>query len=153
MENKKRKTVIVLFWIYAALMVWLMFLQRIPTIIGNGSFENYGEQLMCRLKIVPFETIGEFVRSLSRAWTTHAFVNLVGNVLMFVPLGLGLSVVSKKARSFLGCILCAFLVILSAETIQLFTLLGYFDVDDLILNLIGVAMGYWLQVLFCSRSK
>jgi glycopeptide antibiotics resistance protein len=33
------------------------------------------------------------------------------------------------------------------EILQLFTLLGYCDVDDLILNTLGAAIGYGIQAL------
>lgn len=156
-KNEKRSLGIILFWIYVVAMVWLMFLQRLPSIFQDGSFENYGTQIILRLKLVPFETIKEFWNMLERAWSTHAFINLVGNVLMFVPLGYGLPFLSKQARSFLGCMIVSFFVILIAEMIQLFTLLGYFDIDDFILNLIGVAVGFFTQALinrhFNIRSK
>ena len=41
------------------------------------------------------------------------------------------------------------LVMLAVETAQLLTLLGSFDVDDLILNLFGMILGY----LFCIANS
>ena len=38
-------------------------------------------------------------------------------------------------------------IIIAVEAIQLVTLLGHCDVDDLILNLIGVTIGYLLYAL------
>ena len=42
--------------------------------------------------------------------------------------------------------------ILLIEALQLFTLLGSFDVDDIILNLCGMTVGYFLNLLF-HRKK
>ena len=156
MEKKSRRAIVVLFWIYAVLMLWLMFGQRLLWADYDTWFDNYRTELLERLNLAPFETIGGFIRSLSRAWTAHAFTNLFGNVLMFLPLGFFLPHVCKKARKLFGCIIVAFLTILCAEVIQLFTLLGFFDVDDLILNMVGVVAGFWLSALFdryICRSK
>ena len=38
-------------------------------------------------------------------------------------------------------------LILLVETLQLFTLLGSFDIDDVILNLAGMLIGYFLCLL------
>ena len=148
MEKKSRRVIVVLFWIYAVLMLWLMFGQRLLWIDGDAWLENYRAELLGSINLVPFRTIGSFVRSLLRGWAAHAASNLFGNVLMFVPLGFGLPFLSKRAKTFFGCVFLSFLIIFTAETIQLFTLLGFFDVDDLILNLVGVVIGYWFQFLF-----
>lgn len=148
MEKKSRSVIVVLFWIYAVLMLWLMFGQRLLWMGEGAWFENYRTELLGRINLVPLSTIGSFVRSLFRAWTTHAASNLFGNVLMFAPLGFFLPYVSKRSRSFFGCIGVAFMTILCLEIIQLFTLLGFFDIDDLILNIVGVSAGFWVQELF-----
>lgn len=156
MEKKSRRVIVVLFWIYAVLMLWLMFGQRLFWADYDTWFDNYRTELLERLNLVPFETIGGFIRSLSRAWSAHAFTNLFGNVLMFLPLGFGLPFLNKRAKTFFGCVFLAFLIIFVAEMIQFFTLLGFFDVDDLILNMVGVVAGFWLSALFdryICRSK
>ena len=44
-------------------------------------------------------------------------------------------------------------LIVCVELVQLVTLLGHCDVDDLILNLIGVSMGYLLWALTLRRRE
>lgn len=71
--------------------------------------------------------------------------NIVGNVLMFVPLGIFLGRYTKnkcKAIPFFFIILFSF----SIECTQL--LIGrVFDVDDIILNVIGGLLGYTLYLI------
>lgn len=43
--------------------------------------------------------------------------------------------------------------ILLVEVIQLFTLRGSFDIDDLFLNLIGVAVGFLLRKVVLHENK
>jgi glycopeptide antibiotics resistance protein len=42
-------------------------------------------------------------------------------------------------------LLATFFIMLTVELAQLFTLLGSCDTDDLILNVLGSAMGYGIQ--------
>ena len=72
---------------------------------------------------------------------------------MFIPLGFGLPWVYKRLRRFWKTLLTAAGLIVCVELVQLVTLLGHCDVDDLILNLIGVSMGYLLWALTLRRRE
>lgn len=69
--------------------------------------------------------------------------NFLGNILLFIPIGLLFPMVTWKTKWYwtIGVGLSFSLLI---ETIQLFTSLGYFDPDDIILNTLGAAIGYGL---------
>jgi len=69
-------------------------------------------------------------------------VNLAGNVLMFVPLGYFLPRMRGAFRPFFRCMLWTAVILLGIECLQLLTLLGSCDIDDLLLNLMGTALGY-----------
>jgi len=56
-------------------------------------------------------------------------------------------------RTFKKTFFCAALSILLVEVIQLFTLRGSFDIDDLFLNLIGVAVGFLLRKVVLHENK
>ena len=49
----------------------------------------------------------------------------------------------KVGRNIFGCVLLAALFSLAVETVQLFSKVGAFDVDDILLNAIGGFVG-WL---------
>lgn len=71
--------------------------------------------------------------------------NVLGNIAVFVPLGILLSVLFKK-KAVKKLIESGFLVSLAIELVQLVFHLGICDVDDLITNTIGVIIGitlYW----------
>ncbi|SDB18438.1 VanZ family protein [Eubacterium oxidoreducens] len=71
------------------------------------------------------------------------FINLIGNIGAFVPFGfLVPSMFPKKNVFFPKVLLEGFLFSLIVESIQLFTKVGSFDVDDILLNTIGVVIGY-----------
>lgn len=140
-----------LFGVYCAIMLWLLFGQR----IGQGGGGSYWQQM--ELVHRPLETIRRFIwvlrYSTNQAQIRHAVVNLFGNVLMFVPLGFFAPCIWQKVRKFGWHLLFMALVIFAVELTQLFTLLGSCDVDDLLLNLIGTTMGFGLWKLSNSCIK
>ena len=98
-----------------------------------------------KVNLVPFRTIGLFADVAHKS--THAFINLVGNVILFVPCTfLFPFVFPRTARSFRGSafwlpLLFGFCFSLAVELLQLFFMCGAPDVDDLILNTLGGALG------------
>ena len=97
--------------------------------------------VLCKINtanFVPFHTIKLYIRMLP---DTLAMLNLVGNVAGFVPLGYLVPLVFKKHSSFFKTLVFGLLFILFIEIIQLLTGLGEFDVDDIILNMLGVLLG------------
>ncbi len=76
-----------------------------------------------------------------------AFKNIVGNLILLVPFGIMVPNLFKRFDRFFLFFFTTFFIILLAETIQLFTLRGVFDVDDIMLNLTGAVFGYAIQKL------
>lgn len=126
------------FLAYTGLMIWLLFGQR----LGTGI---YGQQADS-VNLIPLKTIRMYIsmakNSDSAYLFRHAVVNLAGNVVMFIPLGFYLPYLGKGLRAFWKTMPAALVLIVAVEAVQYFTLLGACDVDDLILNLAGVIIGY-----------
>ncbi len=74
-------------------------------------------------------------------------LNIVGNVVAFIPFGTSLPLINKKYKSFLSVLLIGLMFIVSIETIQLIMKAGSFDVDDIILNTTGVITGYIISII------
>ena len=139
----------VLFWIfvaYCALMAWLLFGRE--QYASSQSAENFNP--------VPLETVLRFFRVLvgdfSPDMKRHAVINLAGNVVMFVPLGFFTGVLWKKFRPLWRCALLCGGIIVCVELTQFFTRVGSCDFDDLLLNVIGICMGYGLMRLVRCRA-
>lgn len=148
MNAKGRKLNTALFIIYCAVMLWLLFDR-------SGSIEGveYWEQVQQSLNPVPLHTILQYARLLGSSreiLVQLAVINLAGNVVMFIPLGFFLPRVFPKLRRLWKTLLATGLSISLIEIIQLFTLLGSCDIDDLILNLVGAAIGYGIWKLTCK---
>lgn len=143
MDKQRTKTRIlwggrVLFFLYLVGLCYFLFFA-----------ENYGRipgQSDYRYNLVPF-------REISRFWTyrnilgIYSFLNLVGNVLIFVPAGFFIPILCKKRRSFLFTVCVTFEMSLLVECLQLIFRVGSFDVDDLILNTLGGILGYLLLTI------
>lgn len=66
---------------------------------------------------------------------------------MFIPLGFLLPRVFTGLNRFWKVFLSSGGIIVAVELVQLVTLLGTCDVDDLILNLAGTALGYGIHAI------
>ena len=159
--KKNRPLWNILFVLYGCMMLALLF--------GRNSMAGdvpYWQQVWENISLQPFHTIPRFMDVLLRKdyylekWGSAlvyagqarlAVVNLVGNVVMFVPLGFLLPKVSARQRKFWRAMVTTALIILLVEMIQLFSLRGICDVDDLILNVLGAAIGYGIYKIFAKK--
>lgn len=137
----------------AVLGIFVLFMTALLALAFEGSYGTpwdmagrAAERIRSgnRINLIPFRTIGNYWRH--RETAADAFlVNIAGNIVMFIPWGLGLALLWKKNQSVLRILLFAVLLPLFIETTQLF-LERTVDVDDLILNFVGGCLGgliYW----------
>lgn len=101
------------------------------------------------LNLIPFKTIVFYVK---QGFELFAVKNLIGNVIPFIPMGFLLPFYLKKHR-LLKTAVISLIFIFICETIQLFFMLGYFDVDDIILNFVGVVLGFFICTPILSILK
>ena len=82
-------------------------------------------------------------------------VNVIGNVAMFIPSGIVLPIIYKRLDTFLKVLLAGGSISLCIEIIQLPFSVRATDIDDLILNVVGVVMGYGIYALirYIRRAK
>ena len=77
----------------------------------------------------------------SRMDDMYKFMNIGGNILGFIPLGFLLPLVFFRRWSLMLTVISIFFISFLFESIQLYTGLGVFDVDDLLLNTTGGLLG------------
>ena len=93
-----------------------------------------------RINLVPFRMILAFLRNFS---IITFMINIMGNILMFIPLGFFPPLLWPRWNSASRIFAIGLALPLFIETAQLF--LGRStDIDDIILNLLGVFCGYLL---------
>ena len=156
----------VLFLCYCAVMVYLLFVRSRAVTEGL----SYWEQIQSNCNFTPWHTVGNYwdvltrpeyyiqkweAASIYRYQAAVAAINILGNIAMFVPFGAFLPAMWPKLQRAWKAIPVGFLSIVLVEICQLFTLRGRCDVDDVLLNMIGIAVGYslWRLVQFCRRKR
>lgn len=86
------------------------------------------------LNLLPFRTVARF---LSGASLRDSLVNIGGNLVCLMPLGILLPLVSEKQNRAGVFLLTSSAVVITVELLQFLTLAGSCDIDDLILNVAG----------------
>ena len=141
-----------LFVVYVAILLWLLFDRSFDWVDGL----DYKEQLQRNISLIPLHTIKNYWAVVCRkeygSLFFHCAINLAGNVVLFIPIGYFLPRLWEKMRNFSRFVMTCVLSICLVEFLQLFTLLGSLDIDDLILNLCGMILGY-LIFMICKKKR
>jgi glycopeptide antibiotics resistance protein len=69
-------------------------------------------------------------------------LNLLGNFVLFMPMGMLLPCVFKGLDRFWRAILCIFIMVVGVEVMQFVLRAGVIDIDDVIFNISGAMIGY-----------
>ncbi len=133
----------VLFLLYIGFLIYFLFLAEWYGRTGISEEYRYNLELFREIKrfITYREQLGMFAVS----------ANLAGNILIFVPYGFFISMASKS-RGFFKTLFFSMGLSLCVEIAQLFTRVGSFDVDDILLNTIGGVIGYIIFSI-CNRIR
>jgi len=135
MMKKTHAIVIIALFFYTLVLLGVIVFKYRHGVIFTFSQSNF----------VPFKTIAEYLSGYP-TWGT-AKRNLLGNIVLFVPVGLLLPLVfQKKSKMILWLGLLAYGIM--PEILQAIFRSGIFDIDDIILNSLGVIAGYFLFIVF-----
>ena len=119
------------FILYAVMVAWLL--------LGRSRFDigrDYWEQVSLNPYMLP-----------------HALMNVLGNLAVFMPFGFLAPWLWKKMRHLGRFMLCTVSMVMAVELIQLFTLRGSGDIDDLILNMAGAAIGFAVFQIIQKKTR
>ena len=94
--------------------------------------------------IIPFKTIKLFTRGYQYGLVSFNayFTNVFGNILVFMPYGFFIPMLLKKINTYIKFLIFIFLIVILIEIMQFFTMSGSFDIDDIMLNLLGASISY-----------
>lgn len=125
---------------YSAILVQVMVFKDMPTIrIGRLMLNFGGTDASGQANFVPFKTILSYLLGY-KGWII-AGINLVGNIVPLVPIGFLAPFVFRNMTWKKSLVLAA-ATGLAIEGMQVVFRVGIFDIDDLILNGLGVMIGY-----------
>jgi glycopeptide antibiotics resistance protein len=139
------------FAVYVVVLIGLLFtpmpLPPWTPLTQEGLNSGYRPWPFPWVNVVPFETISVALRY-GLDWQPGRV--LVGNVLAFAPFGVFLPLIWPSRRSLISVVAAGLAISLGAEILQvaLSVMMGtpyrVADVDDVIINVLGVALGYGL---------
>ena len=136
--------------VYSVILIKVMVFKELPLIrIGHLKF-NFGGTHDGPANLVPFKTILPYL--LGKRGFIIAVFNLAGNIVLLVPIGFIIPFVLKNT-SWKKLLAIAITTGLALEGMQAVFHVGIFDVDDVMLNGLGVMIGYWAFNCFCRLTK
>ncbi|NLZ80619.1 MAG: VanZ family protein [Clostridiales bacterium] len=151
MRKNTQKVIRILFYMYISVLFVLVIIKF------RGSFYQLEitrnrilwnrEQGFWNYNIKPFRTISPYLKNIT---DSYAYMNILGNIVPFIPFGFFVPMVLFKKVRFLKTILLSFLCVLLFEIFQFISMLGFFDIDDVILNTLGCMVGYLIYFLCMS---
>ena len=143
----KRETVLLLMYINLAVIIRFTFF---PMSKADGHIQplvfDIATAFPFRVNLLPLVNLFDYDSK------RDLLLNVIGNAAMFIPSGIVLPFVYKRLNSFWKVLLAGIGISLCIEMIQLPFSVRATDIDDLILNTIGVIVGYGIVTLIrCLR--
>ncbi|MCR2045326.1 VanZ family protein [Anaerosalibacter massiliensis] len=149
MKNKTFKTILwILFCLYILLLIKVILFKYPMSveILKNNNMANLKRRILYFSNFIPFRTIYEY--STGDIGFNISVSNILGNIIAFMPLGFLLPLLKERLKELKKIFKIAFIISLTFEVIQLITGLGQFDVDDIILNVLGGVLGFLIYKIF-----
>lgn len=136
--NKEKLMFYILMFFYIFILFKLILFKDIPlrslTKIFSSGFEGFRG-----LNVMPFASIIDMFTDPS-VGIIKFIINIMANVLIFVPLGILLKIKNENF-SLLKIVMLTSIFSLSLEMTQYFLKIGISDIDDIILNSLGGLLG------------
>ena len=143
----KREAVLLLMYINLAVIIRFTFF---PMATVDGRVQplvfDVATAFPVRVNSIPFVHLFDYESK------RDLLLNVIGNAAMFIPSGIVLPIVYKNLNRFWKVFLVGAGISLCIETIQLPFSVRATDIDDLILNTVGVIVGYGIYA-FIQRIK
>jgi len=128
-------------WAFGVLIFYMLFISWRLFFYAYSDNQRHTLQEIS-YNLVPFKTIIGFLTNTQNISFDVWIYNLAGNIVAFIPLGFLLTAALKKINSRKSIFSISLILIITAEIMQLVTYRGVFDIDDIILNIIGAGIGY-----------
>lgn len=151
-RNLPREILLALFVLFVAELFALLFSGppgRWHPVVMLSTAQNR-LQTGAEVNLVPFRTIQRFMRI---SHSSRFTINVIGNIVMFVPLGFCLPLFWRRWQRWWKLLLFALLFPIGVESVQFFIASRSVDVDDVLLNFTGILLGCGLFLLLHLLAK
>ncbi|EJQ88001.1 hypothetical protein IGW_05179 [Bacillus cereus ISP3191] len=135
-----------LFLPYSFVLLFKLLLGRSAFYFGNltyffetGDWHSIHGGL---INLVPFRSTIRYLTEFDSYNIDIILMNTLGNVIIFIPFGFLLPLLFKQINNVKMASKIFIKFILLIELLQLLTFTGVFDIDDIMLNMLGALIGY-----------
>lgn len=168
---KKRKRNIKINWLRESVkflfMVYALILIGVTLFPINIGFKTYLEFFRLSVNLIPFKDVFRQIGTVGTAYSGDiAFHirlilrNVLGNFILLLPLGVVAPIIWRKFTQIKNVIILGFAVSAGIELLQLLEIFSgivfarIVDIDDIILNVSGVILGYltYKGILYLSNK-
>ena len=139
MKKVVRPILWAVFGFYCLVLIYILFLNR-----GSRSHYSYTQYFQAFTNFIPFKTIVEYIQRYNNGFRNLSVTNLLGNFVLFLPMGMALPCLFKKLNRFWKVVLCVLGMVVFVEIAQGILRVGSVDIDDVIFNVCGAMIGYGL---------
>ena len=139
MKKYIRPLLWIAFGVYCFILIYILFLNR-----GSRSHYPYTQYFRQFTNFIPFKTIIEYVQRYQDGYRNLSTVNLLGNFVLFMPMGMLLPCAFQKLDRFWKVTLTVLGMVVAVEIVQGILRVGSVDIDDVLFNVIGAMIGYGL---------
>lgn len=147
-KDKKHEILMILFIAYLAGLASQTVVPRFGFGVASNTGKFYFDVYIGSLghiNLIPFRSIAQQLAGEigvnANDIASVAVLNLAANLLLFSPLGFFLPTIWDKLISFKRTVLAGLCIVVLIEMIQFFIGRSA-DIDDVILNVVGIAVGY-----------
>ena len=154
-EKNRRNFLIIALIIYVILLITLVLIgnYRMSAFSGITLFSK--EHFEIYSNFIPFSTIYDYIIKLieERVNNSIFITNIIGNIFAFAPFGFFIPLIFKEKLGSLGKFTILMIgIVFIVECIQFITMTGAFDVDDIILNVLGAVIVFEIMKLKTIRK-
>ncbi|MEK3997131.1 VanZ family protein [Psychrobacillus sp. FSL W7-1493] len=141
MNTAKNTLVCISLILYLFALVFILFFDSRGYRLSEVSF---GEYINWSSNFIPFRTINLYIHSIAHGTLNIKIPlkNLGGNLILFLPMGIFLPLIIKRINNIRIYVITMTVLLLFIEVTQVVSRRGSFDIDDLILNMLGAVIGF-----------
>ena len=155
MKKKNGNYLLLILICYLIVVFWLLFLQ-----VGSTDRASYFDSR--RIHIIPFESSFNSIKlALNNNFATQhkqhyryiTLRNFAGNILLFLPWGFLAPLIFPRFQKSVGIFISTAIFSITAEIAQFIFIVGVADIDDVLLNLLGALIGFYVYSFLNLRTS
>ncbi|MFF3025429.1 VanZ family protein [Gottfriedia sp. NPDC057948] len=142
-------------FIFMNYVLFIIFILFFPIFIDPHALEK-GQSIS--YNIIPFKSLYETtVFCIKHGYYSTLIKNIIGNLILIMPISFYLKILWNKLKDWRIVLILSFLISIFIELTQLIENIFQgtgrsVDIDDVILNVTGFILGYWLATKLYSQT-